>query len=223
MAVIPMLTPNAEDWRPWLYCAGKIAPNDWRDHLFGTRDVGGWGDQSRGWNTDEPDAPRFYGRGNGGDHPHWRYAGPFFISCDHGCGHGPASHGCAIGVSEQDLALFNGLGASGGCIFGSWPTPHRGQVLKASLSCIRAADLVFVWIGSDFASAHGTIAEIGYAAALKKPIYAARSPEMATSNLVELWFPLGMTRFVGTQESPEKALRFIAALSRHVETGLDDE
>jgi hypothetical protein len=31
------------DTRSWLYCAGKIAPCDWRNELFGTRGMDAWG------------------------------------------------------------------------------------------------------------------------------------------------------------------------------------
>jgi Nucleoside 2-deoxyribosyltransferase len=186
--------------RPWLYCAGKISPCDWRNGLFNTRDIG-YDDDGRGWSVfNEP--PRFRGLGSGGDHPDWRYAGPFFIGCDHSCGHGPATHGCATNEPEDDQLFFGGTGACGGCISSGQGAPSRYEVLEASLAGIRAADVVFVWIDHDFATAHGTMSEIGYAAALGKPIYSARSPAAAKTNLVEAWFPLSLTRFMGTGDEP---------------------
>jgi hypothetical protein len=185
------------DRRLWLYCAGKIAACDWRNELFGTRDT------DYGWTINEP--RRFLGRGDGGTHPDWRYAGPFFVSCDHGCGHGSASHGCATG-DRQDLLLFNSRGAYGGCIASASQAPSRAQVIEACLACIRAADVVFVWVDADFPTAHGTMTEIGYASALGKPIYAARSAAAATANLIEMWFPLSLVTFLGTHENPAAAL-----------------
>ncbi len=104
-------------------------------------------------------------RGTVPTHPEFRYAGAFFIGCDHSCGHGAATHGCAA-TDPCDFAIFNGESA-GGCI--TAPAGRR-DVLTASLTGIRATDLVFVWIDADFATAYGTLAEIGYAHALHKPI-----------------------------------------------------
>jgi nucleoside 2-deoxyribosyltransferase len=75
-----------------------------------------------------------------------------------------------------------------------------------------APTVVFTSIHTDFPTARGTIAEIGYAAALKKPIYTARSPEAAALNLIELWFPLSMRRFIVTYENPRRASRLMAAV-----------
>jgi hypothetical protein len=191
------------NYRPWLYCAGKIAANDWRNDLFGTRDITGiW--NGRGWEVyDHP--PRFVGRGNGGDHPDWRYAGPFFVRCDHKCGHGAATHGCGANEPDYDELFFGGIGADGGCL-NDVGTPSRAQMLEACFDCIRAADCVFVWIDEDFATAHGTMTEIGYAAALGKPIYAARSPAARGLNMVEMWFPLSLVTCFGERKTPEAAL-----------------
>jgi nucleoside 2-deoxyribosyltransferase len=66
---------------------------------------------------------------------------------------------------------------------------------------------VFVWIDENFATAYGTMTEIGYAAALGKPIFAARSPAAREHNMVEMWFPLSLEKFFGTHETPASALR----------------
>jgi hypothetical protein len=204
-----MTRDSNHDLRPWLYCAGKIAPCDWRDDPFGTSAMN-YDDRPRGWHvTDGP--PRFVGRGAGGAHKAWRYAGPFFIACDHCCGHGSATHGCATNEPGDDPLFFGGMSAAaGGCISSGAGAPSRQAVLQASLACIQGADLVFVWVDRDFKTAHGTMTEIGYAAAIGKPVYAARSPEAATLNLVEAWFPLSLTRHVGIHASPGQALNCIS-------------
>lgn len=51
---------------------------------------------------------------------------------------------------------------------------------------IQTADAVFVWLGGDFASAHGTLAEIGYAYSLEKNIVLAVPPDLQSET--ELWF-----------------------------------
>ena len=198
--------------RPALYCAGKISAGDWRNQIFGTRNMN-CETPPRGWNIDRG-RPRFVGMGDGGNHPDWRYAGPFFIGCDHSCAHGVANHGCAANEPQEDPLLFGGLGCDGGCIACGEGAPSRPEVLNASLACIRAADLIFVWIDLDFLTAHGTITEIGYAAALEKPIFTARSPQAATTNLIEAWFPLSLTKFLGTHASVAEALSCVRCAYR---------
>jgi hypothetical protein len=82
------------------------------------------------------------------------YVGPFFVSCDHGCAHGANSHGAGV-TCQQD-----------------W---HQGgeQQEKVFWKCclgIKASDLFIVWADENFSTAYGTMAEIGMAYALKKPI-----------------------------------------------------
>jgi len=150
----------------FVYLAGKISPNDWRTEISTCVEVetgGICGEDSlpREW-------PVSYGAISGAHH----YVGPYFVSCDHQCFHGSQTHGAATrydldAVSdEQDWQL-------------RW---YQHQ--KLSILCRKAialCDMFFAWIDSE--DAYGTIAEIGYAAALDKPIYLAGPREFK-----DLWF-----------------------------------
>lgn len=157
-----------------IYLAGKIGKNDWRHKLVpGLRDdIEG----ERGWKQTR-ELPMIL------EHAEHTYVGPFFISCDHGCYHGT-----------------NGHGAMGGyCIGNDGIT--RTQILAKCRSGIRACDLFVVWAGSDFASAYGTIAEIGLASALAKPIVIIRKSGLPEETFRDIWFPLSLASM--TMESPE--------------------
>lgn len=88
------------------------------------------------------------------------YVGPYFASCDHGCNHGSNMHG-------------NGLGRDWIC--GGDNPPERQTIIHRCFAAIKSADLVFAWI--DSADCYGTIAELGYAAALNKQIKIAVSED----------------------------------------------
>src|SRR5262245_44160638 len=76
------------------------------------------------------------------------YVGPYFLGCDHGCWHGPGSHGLGgYGHGYHDLGEL-----------------RRESVRDACLVALRRADLVFAWV--DTPDCFGTIAEVGYARAL---------------------------------------------------------
>ena len=84
------------------------------------------------------------------------YGGPTAIGCDHGCYHGAATHGAGEGCSCSDSPanIMSSLG--------------RGYLINRCLDQIRTADGVFAYIQS--LDCFGTLAEIGYASAYKKPI-----------------------------------------------------
>jgi hypothetical protein len=73
------------------------------------------------------------------------YVGPYFISCDHGCWHGPDGHG------------LNGL-----------PQP---DIVGMCLAGVMRADLVFAWV--DTLDCYGTIAEVGFARGQGKKVVIA--------------------------------------------------
>ncbi len=60
--------------KPNVYFAGKIGKNDWRHGLVPALRGHDWGDCAI-------------------DTEAYRYVGPFFVSCDHGCNHNPHGHG----------------------------------------------------------------------------------------------------------------------------------
>jgi hypothetical protein len=96
--------------------------------------------------------------------------GPWFVSCDHGCAHGPGKHG-AIG-SCDDEAVINDV------------REGRSVVFDANIERIRRADAVFAYI--DRAEAYGSAVEIGFAKALCKPIFIGFSPHAPWRD--DMWF-----------------------------------
>lgn len=91
------------------------------------------------------------------------YSGPFFCSDV-----GSDMHGCDL----SDHCYHDEL---------------RQGIVKLCMEQIAAADVVFAWVGTDL-SAYGTLAEIGYARGIKKPVrlYVARAD-------MDLWFVERMT------------------------------
>ena len=129
-----------------VYFAGKVGKGDWRHALVpDLRDsMGAIGTPIR--------CDQFV------------YCGPFFIACDHGCAHGPGTHG--VGP--------NCIGET---------SPPRWLVPSLCFRWLRRADLVFAWI--DDPTCYGTLTEIGWAHALGKPVYVG----FATEELArEMWF-----------------------------------
>jgi nucleoside 2-deoxyribosyltransferase len=93
------------------------------------------------------------------------YTGPFFYGCDHGCCHGPSTHGRS----------------SRGCTI----TTGRHDTYRRCLRGIRGADLVIAYITSN--TCYGTLFELGIAEQAGKIIIAMYSPEMA-AHRDDLWF-----------------------------------
>lgn len=131
-----------------IYLAGKIAQNDWRHDLMpGLR--GAWSEyyldpnERSGW----PILRDALG-------PGLHYVGPFFISCDHGCAHGANSHGVEECGTPPDERGFD--------------STEGRRVAQLCLDAIDGADIVLAKVRR---SAHGTIAEIGYASAMGKRVF----------------------------------------------------
>jgi hypothetical protein len=159
-----------------IYLAGKISCHGWREDLYRYRGVSfSISDWTHDWPVEE-------GVLSGGHN----LTGPFFISCDHGCGHGPHSHGVGFGSgngtpTDEDFVAFNEVSV---CISGSeQEIPKRRQVVLACLRAIRRSDLVFAWIDSE--DAFGTFAEIGMALASGVPVSIAVAPNVDPRNI---WF-----------------------------------
>ncbi len=144
----PLTNPNG-DTVTSIYLAGKIAQNDWRHDLLGHQLRGAWE-----WDEEAPST-------------HWPviergilgtfdYVGPYFMSDDHGCGHGASTHGC---------------GTDGFICGFSNPAPRRAQVRDLCFDAIDRADIVFAWL--DDPTAYGTLVEIGYARGRGKQVIVA--------------------------------------------------
>ena len=150
---------------PSVYLAGKVGHTDWRHSLFPLRHVElrYQAPMDRVVLDQEPLTRDGF-----------EYAGPYFLSDDHGCFHGPTRHGLidpgwADGVSVADENFPQHL--------------ERRTVLNSCLYWLSTAKAVFCWIDSE--TAYGTLVEIGYAAALQKTIFVAFSGEI---DVPELWF-----------------------------------
>jgi|WetSurMetagenome_2_1015567.scaffolds.fasta_scaffold205682_2 hypothetical protein len=155
-----------------IYLAGKIAPNDWRNTLLAKPDrrAGGLMGQF------EPEWPIWEDVLIGGHD----YCGPFFVACDHACGHGASSHG--VGLQGNGVAVcIDSMNSEA-----SMPT--RARVVRAAISAIRSCHTLFAWI--DSLDAYGTIAEIGVARAFNRRIVVA-FPNTLTID--DLWFPIEMS------------------------------
>jgi very-short-patch-repair endonuclease len=196
--------PAAEPTNPKssIYLAGKIAKNDWRHDVVDELRYA-WG---RDYTTPAPHWPRLETAVLG----RLDYVGPYFMGDDHGCGHGPNTHGCA----DDD-----------GMCGGAYPTPGRDGVRDLCLSAIRQADIFFAWL--DDTTAHGTLVELGYATALGRYVVVA-GPELpnwsdqghgyeeheaggwkndrwAVAN--DLWFAFSMANRTIQENSPHAALK----------------
>ena len=185
-----------------IYLAGKIGPNDWRHELLG------WGLRGA-WEYDydaEQMTPQWPAITNG-ILDTFDYAGPYFVSDDHGCGHGSSTHGCG-----SDGALTCSPDQN---------LPKRPQVRDLCLAAIQAADIFFAWL--DDPTAYGTLVEIGYAKALGKKIVVAapetpetfedlaghgyQLPDVPTN---DLWFAFSCATHALTAKTPREALQLIA-------------
>ena len=83
----------------------------------------------------------------------------------------------------------------------------KRETLSRALDGVRLCDAFFAWI-DDF-ECYGTIAEIGYAKALGKPIYIGCTREFR-AKASELWFPFGMADAVLVDVCPrEAAIKFL--------------
>ena len=160
-----------------VYLAGRISRNDWRHQLVASVDESrdGFGDREVWERTTE--FPMRDGN---------TYVGPFFIGCDHGCGHGPNTHGA--GAATYYCVGF----ASAKAVF------------QKAMAGIKACDVFFAWVGPDFKEAFGTMVEIGFAKALNKRIVAAMHPNFTDK---DAWFAMSCVNEVHITEDPVAGYR----------------
>lgn len=169
-----------------LYGAGRISKRDWRADICGDS----YGRVDAGYDNDacapDPD-----------DMPEWvevntiydqvRYVGPFFFSCDHGCGHGNNEHGVArTSTRPRDGEYHDG---------DAWATR---ETVRRCLEAIEKADIVFAWLEPE---AYGTAAELGYARALGKKIVVAHNGDPG-----DLWLASALASEVIVASNPIEAL-----------------
>jgi hypothetical protein len=110
-----------------VYLAGKIGKNDWRHKLLP-------GLRGHSWELGPITVQGF------------KYVGPFFMSCDHGCRHGRSTHGAG--------------GGEGTCIESTTYSPS--DIIRFNDTALKSADLVLVYITAP--DCYGTMVEVGLAA-----------------------------------------------------------
>lgn len=169
-----------------IYLAGKIAQNDWRHDVVGQELRYAWGSEGaestfQPW----PKLPTTF--------PSLRYVGPYFMSDDHGCGHGPGTHGCGDG------------GCGSNC-----PAPSRGDIVDRCQLAIKRADIVFVWLDDEDCTAYGSLVEIGYALGLGKPVTVAAPEGLERWLFQDLWFALYAVNEIIIADSPQAAVKKVA-------------
>lgn len=164
-----------------LYLAGKIGHTDWRHTIVpGLR--GAWGGL-----CGQPSDPsairpiRFFLGGR-----KIEYSGPYFVGCDHGCFHGPGSHG-VMSFLDDEQERARGYEA-------------RRDAFFSCMEWLEHADAVFAHIDSP--DAHGTMFELGRAYD-RIPIYL----NFTTDELAdECWFAGADVHCVTINPDPRAAL-----------------
>lgn len=121
------------------------------------------------------------------------YGGPLAIACDHGCFHGRATHG-----SRSDWDCVGTIWTK--YPFHSFDTDgiDRPEIVRRCFNQIKESDGVHCYI--DTISCYGTLAELGYANALSKPIRIFISRSIPKNQKKELWFVLNMPGDVKVEE-----------------------
>lgn len=190
-----------------LYLAGKIGKYDWRHRI-----VTGLGNISAAQDCDgDPVFPESWPittRAIFGAHD---YTGPYFTSDrDHRGYHGRNSHG--NGMDESDNVGSGGdiwspseyqPNETGGHFAYPSTDESRKHLVKLCLNAIIASDVVFVWM--DSTTAYGTLFELGFAVAHRKPIWWGQP----TSNydLDDMWFAHTTAREIVYGDDPLPLLR----------------
>jgi Nucleoside 2-deoxyribosyltransferase len=208
-----------------VYLAGKIDKHDWRHELVpGLRGALSVSETRRVCGECGPDCDGTrkhfcYVRAEWGEPrtPVWEahgvslaYAGPYFLSCDHGCYHGRSAHG--VGATEAGPYEPGRQGACGD------PAAKSAYVVERCLAWLRSADLVFAWL--DDGSAYGTVAELGYAAALGTPIHIGLPTRRRDDRLEDMWFVRELAAEAWDAATPGEAFaRFVAHVGRRRPAG----
>ena len=113
------------------------------------------------------------------------YSGPWTVGCDHGCAHvaGEENPWTSSG-SAQGYGTGTHGSANNSCSLSSGGGDVGSIVFERSMAGIARADAVFVWL--EDTECYGTLLEVGYAYAMKKPIFLAHAPTVYPNG--EMWF-----------------------------------
>ncbi len=177
-----------------LYLAGKIAKVDWRQEVMPGPPSESVCYDKTAWSV----AEHLLGRDV-------HYTGPFFLSDDHGCTHGPGTHGRG-----------HDCGSNGG--------DSRRDTVRLCLKAIDSSTGVFAWL--DDPTAHGTLFEIGYAKGRGIPVivgtptadeaHVVRTHRSATrEGRPEMWFALEGVDTHLAAPTPQAALAMAIEMFRH--------
>lgn len=192
-----------------VYLAGKIAEHerDWRRHIVdnvATENALGTDLWYRNA-TQETDPALWRWSEHQSTIPGVTITGPFFIE---GEGH-DGQHGANLhGVGE-----YGNVWGEPGCACGHCGTHNslsgerQRRTVELCKAAIRSSDLVFVWV-EELNTAHGTLAEIGYAVGVGKPVVAA-SAESRYRGCFEPgdeWFAMTMVDRVVDAANPKDGL-----------------
>lgn len=181
-----------------VYFAGKIEANDWRHSIYPNL-RGACSSNYEAIHLNEWPCVEELTTIPFDEKPYVaEYAGPFFLSCDHGCFHGPNKHGLLTDEESMEEPHFN-----------------ESQVVELAKRWIIDSDLMFVWL--EDTSAYGTLAEIGFAHALGVPIflYCKDGPNTGDEpnrsffpeSLKDLWFVRHLATYVHGATSPQEAFQ----------------
>lgn len=172
-----------------VYLAGKIRKNCWRHSIAPMRGA-----------EHDFNHPHYWESVKSHLNPLVEVTGPFFMSCDHGCSHGPNTHG-----QGED-----GCGESYG-LRRDWAS----HVVRECKSSINKSRDMFVWI--DELDCYGTLIECGFAKAKGVDIRVAVSSKL--KDIVgdeqgnDLWFLETMSEDFGFFDSAKDAFMTYYPLS----------
>lgn len=149
-----------------VYLAGKIDHTDWRHGLVPNLRGHLWADGPIDTNL-------------------YRYVGPFFASCDHGCNHRPSSHGATAGYEFGESEFT------------------KSDVISNNMAALHAADLIFAYIDSP--DCYGTLTELGWALCAGKRVVVVFAAEILFD---DFWyvFHLAHSVHIGQKRSNLKTL-----------------
>lgn len=199
-----------------IYLAGKIGPDDWREHVVpGIQDAWGTSYSERQWSQDDADWP-VLPKGAAGQ---FDYTGPYFVdTCSH------SDTGCG----QDD----HRAGSECEGVYGV-----RSITLQRCLRAIDRADIVFAWLFD--LTAYGTLTEIGYAKGRGKKVVVAspEKPAMADDfyedvgegrdtralGMHHLWFAFTLADTVITAATPLEALKQYADLNPELDSPIEKE
>jgi hypothetical protein len=152
--------------KPLIYFAGKISKHDWREAVLGAGRPGAVNNDS------DSNMPELWNPCWHNDCVTFFYGGPFFVACDHGCGHRLNAHGANGGLTSST------------CINDDIAELHQ-KVWDTNGARILLANLVFAYINE--VDCFGTLVEIGIAAASNKAIFLALGPDLSNEQCADLW------------------------------------